>query len=258
MAEVGAEAGEIQRARFDEEAVLRRDLAACYRLIARHGWDDMLATHMSVRLPGPGGRFLLNPYGLMFGHLKASDLISVDCEGKVHGDSTPGLNPAGLNIHAALHENHEGPLCAIHLHASAGVALSTLECGLLPLSQTAMMIYHDVAYHDYEGFATQDQEREHIRRDMGDKGILILRNHGTLVTAPTVAEAYARAVTLEKAAEIQLKAMATGQKMLTPPADAIASLFKAASSETYAGHLRELLWPEMLRMLDAEDSSYRN
>jgi ribulose-5-phosphate 4-epimerase/fuculose-1-phosphate aldolase len=251
-------AGEALRALFDDEGVLRRDLAACYRLIARHGWDDMLATHMSVRLPGSDGLFLLNPYGLMFGHLKASDLIAVDSQGKVHGASNPGLNPAGLNIHAALHENHEGPLCVIHLHAVAGVALSTLECGLLPVSQTAMMIYHDVAYHDYEGFATHEQEREHLRRDLGDKSILILRNHGTLITAPTVAEAYARAVTLEKAADIQLKAMAAGQKMITPPADAITSLYKAASSETYAGHLRELLWPEMLRMLDAQDSSYRN
>lgn len=249
---------EATSAAFDDEAVLRRDLAACFRLIARHGWDDMLATHASVRLPGPEGRFLLNPYGTMFAHLTASDLFATDCEGTVHGNAQRGINPAALNIHAALHEGHDGPLCAIHLHANAGVALSTLECGLLPISQTAMMIYHDIAYHDYEGFATQAAERERIRADMAGKRILILRNHGTLITAPTVAEAYARAVTLEKAAEIQLKAMATGQKLTTPPEEAVESLFKAANSDLFAGHLRELLWPEMLKMLDAADSSYRN
>ena len=243
---------------FDDEAVLRRDLAACYRLIAHHGWDDMLATHASVRLPGPERRFLLNPYGTMFANLTASCLLDVDCAGNLRSNAPRGINPAGLNIHAALHEEHDGPLCAIHLHATAGVALSTLECGLLPISQTAMMIYHDIAYHDYEGFATQADERERIRADMAGKRILILRNHGTLITAPTVAEAYARAVTLEKAAEIQLKAMATGEKLTSVPEDAIESLFKAANSDLFAGHLRELLWPEMLKMLDAADSSYHN
>lgn len=243
---------------IDQEAVLRRDLAACYRLIARQGWDDMLASHISVRLPGSGGRFLINPYGVMFQNIRASNLIEVDCAGKALSPSQYGLNSAGINIHAALHEAHDRPLCAIHLHANAGVALSALECGLLPISQTAMMIYHDIAYHDYEGFATQHDEREHIRSDMGEKRILILRNHGTLITAPTVAEAYARAITFEKAADIQLRAMATGQKLTTAPEHAVSSLFKAANGSVYAGHLRDLLWPEMLAMLDASEPNYRD
>ena len=249
---------EATSAAFDDEAVLRRDLAACYRLIARHGWDDMLATHASVRLPGPGGRFLLNPYGTMFANLTASSLLDVDRAGNVRSNAPRGINPAGLNIHAALHEAHDGPLCAIHLHATAGVALSTLECGLLPISQTAMMICHDIGYHEYEGFATARDERERVRRDMDGKGILILRNHGTMVAAPTVAEAYAKAVTLEKAAEIQLRAMATGAKLSIAPEEAVTSLFEIANSEMYAQHLRTLLWPEMLRMLDETDPSYRN
>lgn len=243
---------------FDDEATLRRDLAACYRLMAHHGWDDMLASHMSVRLPGPGARFLLNPYGRMFRTIRASDLVETDCDGQVLSAAPHGLNTAGVNLHAALHEVHEGPLCAIHLHAPAGVALSALECGLLPLSQTAMMIYHDVAYHDYEGFATQRDERERVRRDMAGKGILILRNHGTMIIAPTVAEAYAKAATLEKAADVQLRAMATGAKLTTPPAEAVTSLFGVANGEMYAGHLRTLLWPEMLRMLDEMDPTYRD
>lgn len=241
---------------LDDEAVLRRDLAACYRLIAHHGWDDMLASHMSVRLPGPGHRFLINPYGMMFRNVRASDLLEVDCDGRILSQTRHLMNSAGLNIHAALHEADDRPLCAIHMHANAGVALSALECGLLPISQTAMMIYHDIAYHDYEGFATQHDERGRIRADLGSKGILILRNHGTLITAPTVAEAYAKAVTFEKAADIQLRAMATGQKLTTAPEEAVAGLFKAANGQLYASHLRELLWPEMLAMLDSQDRSY--
>jgi ribulose-5-phosphate 4-epimerase/fuculose-1-phosphate aldolase len=242
---------------LDSERQLRIDLAACYRLVARYGWDDLLATHISVRLPGEGCRFLINPYGMQFCEITASSLVEVDEEGRVLSETKYAINPAGLNIHAAIHEVRCRPLCVIHLHANAGVAVSALECGLLPLSQTAMAIYHAVAYHDYEGFATQREERAHLRRDIGDKSILILRNHGTLITAPTVAEAFARAVVLEKACDIQLRAMATGQKLTEAPPDAIMTTYNAAMSSAYAGHLRELLWPSLLRMLDRSDDSYR-
>jgi len=240
------------------ERQLRIDLAACYRLVAHYGLDDQLATHISVRVPGNDCRFLINPYGMMFSEITASNLVLVNGNGDLLSDAPSGVNPAGVNIHAAIHEVRSTPLCVLHLHGNAGVAVSALQCGLLPISQTAMAVYHDVAYHDYEGFATQRQEREHLQRDIGDKGILILRNHGTLVSAPSVAEAFSRATVLEKACEIQLKAMATGHKLVEATADAIDTTYKAAMSPTYAGHLRELLWPSLLKMLDRTDSSYRD
>lgn len=242
----------------DLERQLRIDLAACYRLIAHYGLDDQLATHISARVPGEECKFLINPYGMLFTEITASNLVLVNSEGEILGDAPHGINPAGLNIHAAIHEVRDDPLCILHLHGNAGVALSTLQCGLLPVSQTAMAIYHDVGYHDYEGFATSRQEREHLQRDIGDKGILILRNHGTLVTAPSIAEAFSRAMVLEKACDIQLRAMATGEELVRAPTEAVDITYKAAMSEAYGGHVRELLWPSLLRMLDRIDDSYRD
>lgn len=241
------------------ERQLRIDLAACYRLIAREGLDDQLATHISVRLPGPGCRFLLNPYGMLFSQITASSLVVVNSEGEVLSETPHGMNPAGLNIHAALHERRsDEPLCVIHLHGDDGVAVSALKCGLLPISQTAMAVYNEVAYHDYEGFATGREEREHLQRDLGEKAILILRNHGTLITAPSIPEAFAKATVLEKACAIQLKAMATGQKLVQAPMEAIDITYRAAASPSYGRHLREYFWPSLLRTLDQQDPSYRN
>lgn len=242
----------------DLERQLRIDLAACYRLIAHYGLDDQLATHISARLPGHDCRFLINPFGFMFSEITASNLVVVNGAGDVLSPAPHGVNAAGLNIHTAIHAVRSDPLCVLHLHGNAGVAVSALRCGLMPLSQTAMTVYHDIAYHDYEGFATNVQERDRLQRDIGDKGILILRNHGTLVSAPSVAEAFARATVLEKACDIQLKAMATGQELVEVPHEAIALTYKAAASATYGKHVRNLLWPGLLRMLDKIDPSYRD
>lgn len=235
----------------------RIDLAACFQLVAHHGWDDLLSTHISCRVPGTHDRFLINPYGLLFREMTASQLIEVDVDGNLLSPSPLTINPAGFVIHSAVHLSREDAHCVIHLHTANGVALSLLECGLLPLSQTAATIVHDVAYHDYEGFAARLDERERLIADIGSKRILILRNHGTLVIGASIAEAFVRAFTLERACEIQLRAMATGQHLRTILPEAAARTGAAADSERVARARREHAWPALLRMLDERGFDYR-
>ena len=201
----------------DEEWAIRVDLAAAYRLVAYYGWDDLIFTHLSARIPGPEHHFLLNPYQLMFDEVTASSLVKVD----VHGnpvEQTPFItNPAGFTIHSAIHMAREDAHAVMHLHTPAGQAVSAHDEGLLPLTQTAMLVRGDLAFHEYEGVATDLEERERLVADLGDKGGMILRNHGTLAVGGNVGECFIKLYFIERACQAQIMALAAGDACSHPP-----------------------------------------
>ena len=201
----------------EAEWKVRVDLAAAYRLVAHFGWDDLVFTHLSARVPGPDHHFLLNPYNLMFEEVTASSLVKVDMDGHPVGDTPFITNAAGFTIHSALHMAREDAHAVIHLHTPHGQAVSAHAEGLLPLTQTAMLIRDDVAYHDYEGVAVDLDERARIIADIGDKGAMLLRNHGTLAVGETVGEAFLRIYFLERACHAQILALSAGQNINNPP-----------------------------------------
>ena len=176
----------------DEEWAIRVDLACAYRMVAYYGWDDLIFTHLSARIPGPDHHFLLNPYQLMFEEVTASSLVKVDVQGNPV-DPTPFItNPAGFTIHSAIHMAREDAHAVMHLHTPAGQAVAAHGEGLLPLTQTAMLIRQDVAFHDYEGVAVDLDERERLVANLGDKSAMILRNHGTLAVGKNVGECFVK------------------------------------------------------------------
>ena len=200
----------VTSAQFSEaDYQVRRDLAACYRLAHHYRMTDLIATHISARLPGPGHRILINPFGMLFNEVTASNLVEVTLEGEV---LTPGgqINPAGYLIHSTLHAARPDVMCVMHTHTAAGVAVSAQEHGLLPISQQALVVGRRLAYHDYEGVALVDAERETLARDMADKSVLILRNHGLLTAGRTIGEAFWLMMTTQRACEIQVAALAGG------------------------------------------------
>lgn len=241
--------------RSDVEAEVRRDLAAAYRLVALYGWDDMIFTHISVRVPGTS-HFLINAYGLLFEEITASNLVRIDTDGNKIDDSPYDVNPAGFVIHSAIHRDHPEAHCVLHLHTESGQAVAAQRDGLLPLTQTAMVIAEDVAYHDFEGIASDLDERERLVRDLGDKHAMILRNHGTLTVGETVADAFIRMYFLERACEAQVRALAGG----VPLSEASAASRQRTSELAQVGLVpvgRQLAWPALLRKLDRIDPSYR-
>jgi ribulose-5-phosphate 4-epimerase/fuculose-1-phosphate aldolase len=201
----------------DEEWAIRVDLAAAYRMVAHYGWDDLIFTHLSARIPGPEHHFLLNPYNLMFEEVTASSLIKVDVNGNPV-EPTPFItNPAGFTIHSALHMAREDAGAVMHLHTPAGQALSAHADGLLPLTQTAMLVRGDLAFHEYEGVAVDLSERERLVADLGDKGVMLLRNHGTLAVGRNVGECFVKLYFLERAAQAQIMALSAGSSLNMPP-----------------------------------------
>ena len=201
----------------DEEWAIRVDLACAYRTVAYYGWDDLIFTHLSARVPGPEHHFLLNPYNLMFEEVTASSLVKVDVNGNPV-EPTPFItNPAGFTIHSALHMAREDAHAVMHLHTPAGQAVAAHEQGLLPLTQTAMLIRGDVAFHDYEGVAVDLDERERLVADLGDKNAMILRNHGTLAVGKNVGECFIRLYYLERACQAQIMALSAGDNLNNPP-----------------------------------------
>jgi ribulose-5-phosphate 4-epimerase/fuculose-1-phosphate aldolase len=176
----------------ESEWAARVDLAALYRLVALYGWDDLVFTHISVRVPGEDNNFLLNPYGLLFEEIKASDLVKIDLEGNIVSETKHSVNAAGFTIHSAVHASGHHNHAVIHTHSNDGVAVSAQEHGLLPISQTAMVIRNECSYHDYEGIALNHDERERLVNDLGDKHCMILRNHGLLTTGANCADAWLR------------------------------------------------------------------
>lgn len=239
-----------------EEWQVRVDLAACYRLIAMYGWDDLIFTHISARVPGPEHHFLINPYGMLFEEITASSLVKIDLDGKTVLPSAFPVNPAGFVIHSAIHQARVDAKCVLHLHTPQGQAVAAQKHGLLPLTQTAMTLYGDVAYHDFEGIATDLAERARLVADLGDKHTMILRNHGTLAIGETVADAFLRMYFLERACEAQVMAQAGGAALNPAP---LGTPERTAQEVNTSGAKvgRALAWPGLLRKLDRKDPSYR-
>ena len=241
----------------DEEWQLRVDLAACYRIIAMYGWDDLVFTHVSARIPGPEHHFLINAYGLLFEEMTASSLVKVDLEGNKVDDSPHMVNPAGFVIHSAVHEAREDVGCVLHTHTKAGVAVSVQADGLLPLSQTSLFPYSSLAYHDYEGVALNDAEKPRLVADLGNATALILRNHGLLTTGKTIADAFLFMYVLETACQIQLMAQSTGNELIQVPQPIVAGI-QAQAEQVTRGMMGDLVWPALLRKLDRTDPSFRD
>jgi len=237
----------------------RVDLAAAYRLVALYGWDDLIFTHLSARVPGPEHHFLINPYDMMFEEITASSLVKIDVEGNPVGKSEHPVNPAGFTIHSAIHMAREDAGAVMHLHTPHGQAVSAMEFGLLPHTQTAMIAKHNVAYHDYEGIATDLDERERLVEDLGEKHAMILRNHGTLTVGNSVAAAFVRLYFLERACEAQVHMLAAGRENLNNPPQGTEDKVAVQSAPGGMGMLAErLAWPALLRKLDRIDPSFRD
>lgn len=241
----------------DEEWKARVDLAACYRIVAMHGWDDLVFTHISARVPGGEDHFLINPYGLLFEEITASSLVKVDLDGEKVLDSPYPVNPAGFVIHSAIHAAREDAGCVLHTHTKAGIAVSAQADGLLPISQTSLFPYVTLGYHNYEGVALNDDEKPRLVADLGMNNALILRNHGLLTTAPTVADAFLFMYVLETACQIQIMAQSGGSELVQVPGPVIAGI-QAQAEQVTKGLGGALVWPALLRKLDRRDASFRD
>ena len=239
-----------------EEWAVRQDLAALYRLVAMHGWDDMVFTHITARVPGPEHHFLINPYGVLFESVTASNLVKVDLAGNKIIDTPYPINPAGYTIHSAIHEVREDAKCVMHLHTRSGTAVSAQKEGLLPISQQATIALGSLVYHDYEGIALNPDEKVRLQNDLGDKMVMILRNHGTLVAAPTIADAWLFMYNLETACQIQIAAQAGGADLILLGQE-MTDLNCAAIGEATAGQGAQIAWAAMIDKIDKRDPSYR-
>ena len=247
---------EIRESVSPEEWQTRVDLAALYRLVALYGWDDLVFTHISARVPGEDNHFLLNPYGLLFEEIKASDLVKIDLDGNIVSETEHFVNAAGFTIHSAVHGNGQHNHAVIHTHSNDGVAVSAQKHGLLPISQTAMVIRNECAYHDYEGIALNHDERERLLNDLGDKHCMILKNHGLLATGATCADAWLRLFFLERACTMQIKALSGGSKLNMVPNDVVELVTDQGQMASEQG-IGNLAWPALIRKLDKIDVSYK-
>lgn len=238
-----------------EEWKCRVDLAALYRLVAHYGWDDLIFTHISIRVPGPEHHFLINPFGLMFDEITASSLVKIDLEGNKVMSSDFRINAAGFTIHGGIHMSAPEHNCVIHTHSDDGVAVSCQKEGLLPISQHSMQVVPDLAYHDYEGIALDHDERPRLIEDLGDRHCLILRNHGLLTVGKTAADAFMRHFNLERSCTMQIKAQAGGE-LIIPSAEVQELVGRQGGQTKPDMKTEELIWAPLLRMLDKLDSSY--
>ncbi len=240
-----------------EEWEVRQDLAAAYRLVDHYKWSDMVFTHLSARVPGPDEHFLLNPFGYLFNEVTASNLVKVDVEGNVVLDTGFQVNTAGFVIHSAVHMNREDAHAVMHLHTDAGVAVSSTKAGLLPLNQHAMFVYHDMAYHDWEGVALNLDERERLVQDLGAHSVMLLRNHGTLALGSSVAGCFMRLYYLERACQIQVKAAAAGELNM-PNQNAVDMMQETFDNPLAWESLAAGAWPALRRQADRLDPGYRD
>jgi ribulose-5-phosphate 4-epimerase/fuculose-1-phosphate aldolase len=238
-----------------EEWQLRCDLAACYRLVALHGWSDLVFTHVSARVPGPGHHFLINPYGLLFEEITASSLVLVDQECNKLLDTPFPVNRAGFVIHSAIHAAREDVQCVIHTHTRAGVAVSAQRGGVLPISQQASFLMRSLAYHDYEGVAIRDDEQPRLQTDLGHADYLMLRNHGLLTVGRSVADAFLAMYLFETTCQIQIAAQAGGDLLKVDPQ--VVDFNADAAKVQTEGQGGAFVWPALLRKLDRLDPGYR-
>lgn len=241
----------------DAEWRLRVDLAACYRLVALYGWDDLIFTHISARVPDSDHHFLINPYGMTFDEVTASSLVKVDLEGRKVLDSPYEINPAGYTIHSAIHGAREDAACVLHTHSVNGVAVSATKAGVLPVSQQSIFVLSSLAYHDYEGVALLEGEKPRLVRDLGDKSFFMLRNHGILTVGASVPDAFVLMYIFESACNIQLRAQAASSELIPIDQKIIAGAQMAARQVTRSAG-SALAWPGLIRKLDRIDRTYRD
>jgi ribulose-5-phosphate 4-epimerase/fuculose-1-phosphate aldolase len=239
----------------EQEWQLRVDLAACYRLVEHMRWGDLIYTHMSARLPGTN-YYLVNAFGLSFDEVTASNLVKVDLQGNILDDTPFEINPAGFTIHSAIHEVREDAHCVIHLHTKETIAVASLECGLLPLSQHSMFSLPSLSYHGYEGLAVNEDEKVRLQKDLGTTNHMLLVNHGGLTVGPTVGDAFMRFYDLQRACEIQVAIHATGQKAIPVPQPIIDNIYNQANVVHSGSTGGQLAWPAMLRKAYRLDPSF--
>jgi ribulose-5-phosphate 4-epimerase/fuculose-1-phosphate aldolase len=242
-----------------EEWQTRVNLAACYRLVALYGYTEMIANHISCRVPGTQDHFLINPYGMLYEEIDASCLIKVDCDGNtLLNPSDYHVNAAGFVIHSAIHMARHDVDCVAHTHTPAGMAVSAMECGLLPLAQTSMRFLH-IAYHDFEGIADDPDERARLVADLGQHEAMVLRNHGLLVVGRTIPATFSLLYRMERACEVQVMALSCNTKLVYPPQNVLEATFdKVRPRPELPNRNGELAWPALLRKLDRTDPSYKN
>jgi ribulose-5-phosphate 4-epimerase/fuculose-1-phosphate aldolase len=238
------------------EWATRVDLAACYRLVAHFGWDDLVFTHISARVPGTHD-FLINPYGLMFDEVTASNLVRVDLHGTKTLDSPYEINPAGYTIHSAIHEAREDAGCVLHLHTMAGIAVSAQKGGLLPISQQATFILLSLSYHDYEGLAMNPGEKPRLQADLSATRHMILRNHGLLTVGRTVPDAFLAMFSLQRACEIQIMAQGNGAELIDIP-QAVLDTVPEYAKQVTRGAGSGIVWPALLRKMERIDAGFKN
>jgi Ribulose-5-phosphate 4-epimerase and related epimerases and aldolases len=241
-----------------DEWEVRVNLAAAYRLVALYGWDDLVFTHISARVPGPEHHFLINPYGWMFEEITASSLVKVDLEGRKVMPSEYDINPAGFTIHSAVHAARQDALCVMHTHTPNGVAVSAQKNGLLPISQQSLFVLSRLGYHDYEGLALNEDEKPRLVRDLGDKNFLMLRNHGLLTAAASIADAFAFMYSFERSCMIQVRAQSGGSELIPIPQPVLDGFLMAANKASRGAGPGALAWPALLRKLDRLDPSFRD
>jgi ribulose-5-phosphate 4-epimerase/fuculose-1-phosphate aldolase len=234
----------------------RVDLAACYRLVAMYGWDDLIFTHISARVPGPEHHFLINPYGMLFEEITASSLVKIDLSGAKVEESPYDVNPAGFTIHSAIHASREDAQCVLHVHSQSGVAVSAQQEGLLPISQQSMFVLASLGVHDYEGVALNDEEKPRLVRDLGQNNFLMLRSHGLLTVAETIPDAFLFMYLFEAACSIQLRAQAGGKELIRIDPRILAGA-QAQAKQVLKGAGGALAWPALLRKLERADPGYR-
>lgn len=250
------DATEVRSRVSQEEWATRVDLAACYRMVAHFGWDDLIFTHISARVPGSHD-FLINPYGLMFEEVTASNLVRVDLHGTKTLDSPYSINPAGYTIHSAIHEARDNAGCVLHLHTIAGVAVSAQKAGLLPISQQATFVTRSLAYHDYEGIALNPEEKVRLTQNLGSAHHFMLRNHGLLTVGRTIPDAFMAMFTFQRACEIQLQAQSGGAELVLIPQEVLDTVPGYLKGVT-RGQGSALSWPALLRKMDRIDPGFRS
>jgi ribulose-5-phosphate 4-epimerase/fuculose-1-phosphate aldolase len=240
-----------------EEWQARVDLAAMYRLTALYKWDDLIFTHISMRVPGPEHHFLINPYGFLFEEITASSLVKIDLHGNKVMDSPHPINPAGFVIHSAVHEAREDAMCVFHIHSLYGVAVSAQKKGLLPISQASLFPLSSLSYHDYEGVALNDDEKPRLVADLGTNNALMLRNHGLLTVGKSGADAFLMMYLLESACRVQILAQSGGGELVIVPTPILQGI-KAQAAQAMRGGGGNLAWPALIRKLDRIDQSYKD
>ncbi len=239
-----------------EEWQARVELAAVYRLVALYGWDDLIFTHISMRVPDEEGLFLINPYGFLFEEITASSLIKVNLQGEIISETEHFINPAGFTIHSAVHAARHDVACVLHTHSLHGVAVSAQADGLLPLSQQSLFPLSSLAYHDYEGVALNEEEKPRLVADLGAKNLMILRNHGLLTCGKTAAEAFLYMYLLDSSCRIQILAQSGGKELIHIHPQILQGIAAQVAMVT-KGLGADLAFPALLRKLDRLDASYK-